>query len=272
MTQPVWVCQVVSRMRLPGRYRRAAGTETPYGPEPEVPGAAVQDRAEHAGGVRPRHAQPLHRTRRGDQAGVLAVGQEPVVRDRRERIAQRTARDIRHRGSDGERWRRPRPRCLSSVLGVLMGNIIDRRYRRRPLVQDVVVDRLRRRGCANVGDHALRRSYHVCDCPALLVWWIRWSGFLSWWDGVELWLSGLGFVAQTLVVMPVVLALAYGTAVLLDGALGNGIRVFAGYGGAARDARPGRRSAVSVTCRDPGSRWCWSSLVVLVVVMWLITR
>lgn len=49
------------------------------------------------------------------------------------------------------------------------------------------------------------------------------SGLLSWWDGVELWLSGLGFVAQTAVVMPVVLALAYGVAVLLDGTLGNGI-------------------------------------------------
>jgi hypothetical protein len=50
------------------------------------------------------------------------------------------------------------------------------------------------------------------------------GGLLSWWDGVELWLSGLGFVLQTLVVMPVVLALAYGLAVLLDGALGQGIR------------------------------------------------
>lgn len=48
-------------------------------------------------------------------------------------------------------------------------------------------------------------------------------GFLSWWDGVELWLSGLGFVVQTLVVMPVVLALAYGLAMLLDAALGQGI-------------------------------------------------
>jgi hypothetical protein len=53
----------------------------------------------------------------------------------------------------------------------------------------------------------------------------RVSGILNWWDGVELWLSGLGFVAQTAVVMPVVLLLAYGVAVLLDGALGNGIRV-----------------------------------------------
>jgi hypothetical protein len=47
------------------------------------------------------------------------------------------------------------------------------------------------------------------------------DGFLSWWDGVELWLSGLGFVLQTVVVMPVVLLLAYGTAVLLDGTLGK---------------------------------------------------
>ena len=51
------------------------------------------------------------------------------------------------------------------------------------------------------------------------------NGILSWWDGVELWLSGLVFVAQTAIVMPVVLLLAYGLAVLLDGALGNGIRL-----------------------------------------------
>jgi hypothetical protein len=51
------------------------------------------------------------------------------------------------------------------------------------------------------------------------------AGFLNWWDSVELWLSGLGFVAQTAVVMPFALALAYGLAVLLDGLLGNGIRL-----------------------------------------------
>ena len=49
------------------------------------------------------------------------------------------------------------------------------------------------------------------------------NGFLGWWDGVELWLSGLGFVLQTIVVMPVVLALAYLTAVVLDALLGYGI-------------------------------------------------
>jgi len=51
------------------------------------------------------------------------------------------------------------------------------------------------------------------------------AGFLSWWDSFELWLSGLGFVLQTLIVMPVVLVLAYGVAVTVDAVLGNGIRV-----------------------------------------------
>jgi hypothetical protein len=51
------------------------------------------------------------------------------------------------------------------------------------------------------------------------------TAFLNWWDSVELWLSGLPFVLQTIVVMPVVLALAYGIAVVLDGALGQGTRV-----------------------------------------------
>lgn len=54
---------------------------------------------------------------------------------------------------------------------------------------------------------------------------VRVGAFLSWWDGVELWLSGLGFVAQTAIVMPVVLLLAYGIAMVLDGALGNVIRL-----------------------------------------------
>jgi hypothetical protein len=51
------------------------------------------------------------------------------------------------------------------------------------------------------------------------------AGFLGWWDGVELWLSGLGFVLQTIVVMPVALALAYGLAVGFDAALGWGSRL-----------------------------------------------
>ena len=51
------------------------------------------------------------------------------------------------------------------------------------------------------------------------------NGFLGWWDGVELWLSGLGFVFQSIVVMPVVLLLAYAIASGLDAMLGRGIQV-----------------------------------------------
>jgi hypothetical protein len=51
------------------------------------------------------------------------------------------------------------------------------------------------------------------------------TGFLNWWDGNELWLSGLAFVLQAMVVMPVVLVVAYLTAAALDGLLGKGIRL-----------------------------------------------
>ena len=51
------------------------------------------------------------------------------------------------------------------------------------------------------------------------------GGFLGWWDGVELWLTGLPFVLQTVVVMPVVLALAYGAAVALDAVVDGGTRL-----------------------------------------------
>lgn len=51
------------------------------------------------------------------------------------------------------------------------------------------------------------------------------NAFLNWWDGNELWLSGLPFVLQAMVVMPIVLAVAYVTAALLDGLLGKGIEL-----------------------------------------------
>lgn len=50
------------------------------------------------------------------------------------------------------------------------------------------------------------------------------AGFLDWWDGAELWLSGRGFVLQTVVVMPVVLVVAYAIAVVSDAVLGWGQR------------------------------------------------
>ncbi|MEM6107228.1 hypothetical protein AAHS21_13300 [Mycobacterium sp. 050272] len=51
------------------------------------------------------------------------------------------------------------------------------------------------------------------------------NGFLNWWDGNELWLSGLPFVLQAMVVMPVVLAVAYLTAVALDAVLSKGLEL-----------------------------------------------
>lgn len=49
------------------------------------------------------------------------------------------------------------------------------------------------------------------------------TGFLSWWDDFELWLAGLGFVVQTVLVMPVVLAASYGIALVCDAILGRGL-------------------------------------------------
>ncbi|CKP30087.1 Uncharacterised protein [Mycobacterium tuberculosis] len=69
------------------RHRNTVGAQT------KMAGAAVQDRAEHTGGVRPWHTQPLHRTRRRNQARRFPIGQERVVGDRRKRVAQwRTGR------------------------------------------------------------------------------------------------------------------------------------------------------------------------------------
>jgi hypothetical protein len=53
----------------------------------------------------------------------------------------------------------------------------------------------------------------------------RVNAFLNWWDGTELWISGLAFVLQAMLVMPVVLAVAYITAAVLDGLLGKGIEL-----------------------------------------------
>lgn len=63
------------------------------------------------------------------------------------------------------------------------------------------------------------------------------GGFLNWWDGFELWLSGLPFVPQTLIVMPVVMGLAYALAVAIDAVLGAGIRVVRQLRGSAESGR-----------------------------------
>ena len=76
---------------------------------------------------------------------------------------------------------------------------------------------------------------------------------------------GRGFVLQTIVVMPVVLTLAYGSAVLLDGLLGRVIEV------GRRVRAPGRRALVNAMPRSRVTA-VLVVLMVLVLVMWLLTR
>jgi hypothetical protein len=71
------------------------------------------------------------------------------------------------------------------------------------------------------------------------------GGFVSWWDGVELWLTGQAFVLQTVLVMPVVLLLAYGLAVLFDGLLGRAIAVLRRVRGADRRLEVGFETAAA---------------------------
>ena len=84
-SQPVRVCQVVSTIRLPGRYRRAAGTISSYGPSRNEPALRSRMALKTRRRVGPRDAHPLDRAARSDQAVGLAVGEERVVGDRRER-------------------------------------------------------------------------------------------------------------------------------------------------------------------------------------------
>ena len=59
--------------------------------EPERARLAVQQHPEHARRVEARHAEPVDRTVRGHEGGGVAVGQEGVVGDRRERRRRRGA-------------------------------------------------------------------------------------------------------------------------------------------------------------------------------------
>ena len=73
----------------------------------------------------------------------------------------------------------------------------------------------------------IRRAWHISlrgsGCPGASVSPV--NGLLSWWDGNELWLSGLPFVLQAMLVIPVVLAVAYLIAYVLDRLLGKGIEL-----------------------------------------------
>lgn len=52
------------------------------------------------------------------------------------------------------------------------------------------------------------------------------SGVGNWWDSVELWVTGLPFVPQVIVVMAVLVPLAGGIAWLLDKVLAGVLRLF----------------------------------------------
>ena len=87
--------------------------------EPERAGLAIQQGAEHAGRVEARHAQPVDRAVRGHEGAGVAVGEEGVVGDRRER--RRSGGALRrglgrrtHADTHGS-CQRPRPATRSSA-------------------------------------------------------------------------------------------------------------------------------------------------------------
>jgi len=92
ITHPYVVCQV-----SPGSGRPEGNAGRP-GHRPHRTGssgsvrAAIQDRPEHAGRIGARHTQPPPRSARGDQTGVLAVGEKRVVGDRQRGSANHSTR------------------------------------------------------------------------------------------------------------------------------------------------------------------------------------
>ena len=90
-TQPDGVFHVVERTFEPGSYDPRGRVVDPEGPEPEVARLAVEQGAEHAGRVEAGEAQPVDRPVGRDQGAGVAVGQERVVGDGRERGRRRGA-------------------------------------------------------------------------------------------------------------------------------------------------------------------------------------
>ncbi len=75
----------------PGLVDTSGGDVDPERTQPEGAGLTVEQRAEHARRVETRHAEPVDRAVRRDQRAGVAVGQERVVGDRRERRGCRGA-------------------------------------------------------------------------------------------------------------------------------------------------------------------------------------
>jgi hypothetical protein len=59
----------------------------------------------------------------------------------------------------------------------------------------------------------------------------------TWWDGIELWITGLPFVPQSIVVLLVLVPLAFGAARLFDRVLAEILRALGRDARSERDAR-----------------------------------
>ncbi len=203
-------------------------------------GAAVQDGAEHAGRVRPRHAHPLHRAGRRDQAGGLAVRQERVVGDRRKRVPQRPA------GAYGTGAVTVNGRPAGAAWRPGLGRLVCCRTMRTSSTANLPAVHL----STGVSCVAGSRRAQAETPPSSVRYAGRMGGFLSWWDGVELWLSGSG------VRRPDRGGDARGARARLRGrrparrSLGTG---FGCCGGFATKTRTPSDAA----CRGHGSRWYW---------------
>src|SRR3954470_24384965 len=77
---------------------RAVGWLIPERGEPEVAGLSVEERAENAGRVETRDAEPADASVRRDERAGVTVGQEGLVGDRRERRQRGRALCLLRRG------------------------------------------------------------------------------------------------------------------------------------------------------------------------------
>ncbi|MET0799309.1 MAG: hypothetical protein ABWY21_18075 [Rhodococcus sp. (in: high G+C Gram-positive bacteria)] len=73
------------------------------------------------------------------------------------------------------------------------------------------------------------------------------ESFARWWDGVELWVTGLPFVPQSVVVLAVLVPVAFVSARVFDRVLAVILRVLGRDASAARDAE---LSASTSTTQD----------------------
>ena len=84
-THPDGVFHVVTRYVRSGLITSRGRMVDAERREPEEARLAVEQAAEHAGSIEARHAQPIDRSVRCDQSARVAVREEAIVRDRRER-------------------------------------------------------------------------------------------------------------------------------------------------------------------------------------------